>query len=78
MRPKLSKWLYNDAFGNIIFEITPEIIDISNLSKKRYDLWMQSYKPFFKCIMSQDTAQNWLYEITHVLKVLEKNLKIHA
>ena len=77
MRPKLAKWIYNDANGKIIFHITPELVNITSISKKKYIEWIQTYQPFFKSVISQNIAQAWLDTTQKALEVMEKNLQIN-
>ncbi|MBV8660764.1 MAG: hypothetical protein JO129_01290 [Candidatus Dependentiae bacterium] len=69
-------WLYNDALGNIIFEVTPTYPDTfidpeDPADVQAYQEWMEKkYKPFFTRIISRETAIQWLDQADMLLKIL--------
>jgi len=71
-------WMYNDHNKNIIFEITPlypymhcEPAEEPNYVP--YEIWIKSYKPYFKTILSQEIAETWLKQAEHIIKIIEDN-----
>lgn len=74
MKPHITTWIYNDPEGNIIFHITPVLKNIFTISKKKFDIWMQSYKPFLIRTIPKNVAQEWLNQINDALKIVESKL----
>jgi len=75
MKPHTTTWIYNNPEGNIIFHITPVLKNILTASKKKYDIFMQSYKPFLMRTIPKNVAQEWLNQIDDALKIVESKLK---
>ncbi|AXK60436.1 hypothetical protein [Candidatus Chromulinivorax destructor] len=74
-------WLYNDKFGNIIFEVTP-IYPKTFINKedpvevKAYQEWMKkSYKPFYTRIIPKEVAEQWLKQCKLLLQTIHDNTK---
>lgn len=76
-------WLYNDADGNIIFEVTPTypetFIDPQDPAKvQAYQAWMESsYQPFFTHIIPQNVAIQWLEQASLILKTIQDNVNFY-
>lgn len=87
-------WLYNDAQGNIIFEVTqvyPEtFIDPEDPADvAAYEAWMEhDYKTFYMRIIPKGLAFIWMNQAEEILQLItdnvamlkeqEKNLKLDA
>ncbi len=75
----LVSWLYNDAEGNIIFEITPFYPYMYFDAKKEshyipYKSWIKNYKPYFIRKISKETAQQWLEKVHHIIEQIDSNI----
>jgi hypothetical protein len=78
-RPSLTTWLYNSD-DLIVMEITPTYSWHFSDPKKgekfiEYDEFMKSYKPFFKTIITPETAQKWIKQIDSLLAIVKENEK---
>lgn len=79
---KFATWLYNDAQGNIIFEVTPlfpgTLVDWNDpVEMQAYQEWMKKkYKPFFTRIIPKDLAMQWLGQADTILTTIRENVKI--
>ena len=78
----LSSWLYNDADGSIVLEITPSYpwhFKTPNRKEKfiTYEQWLQQYKPLAKFIIPNNVASAWKDQIASVLESIEKNVIAH-
>ena len=79
---KFATWLYNDAQGNIIFEVTPlfpgTLVDWNDpVEMQAYQEWMEKkYKPFFTRIIPKDLAMQWLNQADTILTTIRENVKI--
>lgn len=75
-------WLYNDAQGNIIFEVTQiypnTYIDPQDpVEMQTYQEWMgKKYKPFFTRIIPKDLAIQWLAQADTILTTIRENVKM--
>jgi len=75
-------WIYNDVYGNIIFEVTPiypeGYVDQEDPAEvQAYQEWMEtSYKPFFTRIIPMDVAIQWLDQANLILKTIDENTKM--
>lgn len=73
-------WLYNNAQGDIIFEVTPvypeTFIDPMNIDEiQDYEQWMQNeYKPFLVRIIPKNIAMQWLEQIELILQKIRLNV----
>lgn len=73
-------WLYNDAVGEIVFEVTllyrwdndldEEVVLKSYIP---YEEWINNYKPILKRTISKETAQKWLNKTNMILNKIEEN-----
>lgn len=68
-----ASWIYNNAQGDIIFEMTAvypaSLINENNpIEVQAYKKWMQNYKPFIHEIISKETAQQWLQQTTEIMR----------
>lgn len=77
----LATWLYNDMYGNIVFEITPvypgHFDDPTDIEEfVFYEEWMKAYKPLLIREISYDTAKRWLAQAEHLLAIIEQNENI--
>ena len=76
-----STWLYNNASGDIILEITPYYPHTYSIEYSYQDFleWMKNYKPLFKTIIPRKTAQQWLAQATQILTTIDENSELlHA
>ena len=79
---QFATWLYNDASGNIVFEVTPiypeDYVDLEDpVEVKVYQEWMEmSYKSFFTCIIPKEMAIQWLDQTNLILKTIDQNIKM--
>src|SRR5439155_26455584 len=78
IQPNYATWLYNDAAGNIILEITETYFwhhsePTMGINYISYEEFMQDYKPFIVRTIPRKTAQNWLHQAESVLGILKKN-----
>lgn len=76
-------WLYNDADGNIIFELTPKYRGFYNgksLRTREFNTWMRIHcKPYYKTIIPRDIAIEWVNQAGVILKTIEDNiLRMHT
>lgn len=75
IRPYYNSWMYNDADGNIIFEITP-FYPFHNETKKShpdfitYKQFMKDYKPTVKTIISKENLKQWIEQAKELKKTL--------
>jgi hypothetical protein len=75
-------WLYNDANGSIIFEVTPVYPGgFGNPERKAkanvaYKEWLITYKPYYIGEISHATAQQWLKQAQAILNQIEKNIQL--
>lgn len=68
-------WLYNDANGAIVFEVTPTYkwhFDPAgpNESYTTYDEFMKNYKPEFIRVIPRDIAHQWAEQLHEVMAEL--------
>lgn len=68
-------WLYNDQYGNIIFEIAPYFNTFIR-NKKTYLQWIKQYKSIFRCTIAQDVALKWIDQLRKVLLMIRVNSKL--
>lgn len=70
-------WLYNDSEGAIIFEIAPKYLEFysgKDLTKSAFESWLQTYKPFYKTVLHEGAAQEWLGKSEQILVIIENNI----
>ncbi len=79
---QFGSWLYNDTFGNIIFEVTPiypgTFVNRENSQEvQAYQEWMEKkYKPFFTRTISRDVGIQWLDQANLILQTISDNVKM--
>ena len=79
IRPVVSAWLYNNATGDIVFEVTPtypwHFSEPTDADKDymEYEDFMKDYKPLLIRTISTEVAQQWLVQAQDLLKHIEKN-----
>ena len=74
-------WLYTDKDGSIILEITPvypgrydDILDNNNKSIP-YEIWIQTYKPYFIVKLSREIVEKWHFATNNLHRKIEENIK---
>jgi len=73
-------WIYNDADGSIIFELTPAYPENFYYTKLKpqtipYQEWIKGYKPYLIEKIPHNIAQQWLDQANAILKQIDKNIK---
>lgn len=74
IKPYYNSWIYNDEYGNIIFEITP-FYPWHNTTKKThpekisYKKWIKDYKPTIKTIISKKNLKQWIIQVKELEKI---------
>ena len=66
-------WIYNDAEGKIVLEITPPFATLffqayPDEEPISFDEWMKNYKPLLVTTISKETAQHWVQQIDNLTK----------
>lgn len=75
---KRGAWIYNNAHGNIIFEITPWFEPTENTKKSIYEQWLQQYQPIVKRIIEPPVTQQWIAQMKTLLQIAKDNSKSDA
>ncbi len=76
--PTVSTWIYNNAYGDIILEVTPMFVwagdEITTQEElDRYFAFLKDYKPILQQIIPQAIAQEWLEQAQKWYKVFYDN-----
>jgi len=76
----VTSWIYNKPDGSIVFEVTPRYPYMYYEPEEEpdyipYEEWIKTYKPYFVTTLSKETAQQWLEQAEHIIKIVEDNQK---
>lgn len=76
----LTSWIYNDADGSIIFELTPMYPENFFYTKKKpqkipYQEWIKDYRPYLITKIPHNIAQQWLAQANAILNQIDENVK---
>jgi hypothetical protein len=68
-------WLYNDEYGNIIFEITPWYNSLKNGKHEAmsFQKWSENYKSILKRVIAPDIAQQWIQQAKELIELIYEN-----
>ena len=79
-KESLTTWMYNDASGEIVIEITPSYRwhfddpDPNDSSYITYDEFMKDYKPILLLKIPKHIAEAWLKQAQDLLRIVQTNI----
>jgi hypothetical protein len=70
---KRAVWVYNNKFGSIMLEITPWFEVTESTEQKKYEQWIQQYRPIAKRIITIEKAHELVEQIRSLLRIIRIN-----